>query len=110
MTFETTSSLSPGEVLAAARRYLAGGDGLPPAWLENESEGHLSFGTFRGNIAVAAFPDPSGEAPTRIRVTTLRDEGVVSRLMTYLGTLDAPAREGAGARRVAGARTDRDRA
>lgn len=117
MTFETTSTLSPADVLAAAKRFFTGADALHSAWLENETEDHLSFGTFRGNIAVAAFPDPSGEARTRIRVTTLREEEAVPRLVTYLRTLDSPGRRedgepvgGRGAGAGTAARTDRDRA
>lgn len=98
MTTETTTTLPPTEVLEAVREFFMGGDAYHEAWLERESESHLSFGTFRGNLAVAAFPDPAGEAPTRIRITTLREEGVVPRLLTYLQTLD---RDTSGAAAVA---------
>lgn len=100
MTTETTTTLPPADVLDAVRHFFMGGDAYHEAWLETESESHLSFGTFRGNLAVAAFPDPAGEAPTRVRITTLREEGVVPRLLTYLQTLD---REASGAVAVAAA-------
>lgn len=93
MTTEITTRVPPAEVLEAVKRFFGGRKPFHDAWLENESEGHLSFGTFRGNIAVAAFPDPEGEAPTRVRVSTLREEGAVPRLLTYLRTLDASGLE-----------------
>ncbi|MGH7540879.1 MAG: hypothetical protein ACRELC_07770 [Gemmatimonadota bacterium] len=94
MTAETTSTRSPAELLDAVRKFFIGGEAYHDAWLESESDTHLSFGTFRGNLAVAAFPDPEGAAPTRVRITTLREEGVVPRLLTYIQTLD---REASGA-------------
>lgn len=90
MTTETTTILSPTDVLQAVKRFFMGEDAYHSAWLERESETHLSFGTFRGNIAVAAFPDPEQDGRTRVRVSTLREEHAVPRLMTYLRTLDAP--------------------
>lgn len=93
MTTEITTRVPPAEVLEAVKRFFGGPEPFHDAWLENESEGHLSFGTFRGNIAVAAFPDPEGKAPTRVRVSTLREEGAVPRLLTYLRTLDASGLE-----------------
>lgn len=89
MTVETTSTLPPADVLAAAKRFFTGDEPFYSAWLESESDTHLSVGTFRGTIAVAAFPDPRGEAPTRVRVSTLREEGAVPRLVTYLASLDS---------------------
>lgn len=98
MTVEITSELSPAEVLEAAKSFFSGEEAYHSAWLETESESHLSFGTFRGNLAVAAFPDPEGEAPTRIRISTLREEGAVPRLVTYLGSLDRSRLQGTGPR------------
>lgn len=91
MTTETTTTLAPEEVLSAVRHFFMGPDSLHSAWLEAESDTHLSFATFRGNLAVAAFPDPRDEAPTRVRISTLREESAVGRLVTYLR-----ARETAG--------------
>lgn len=84
MTTETTSRMTPEEVLSAVRHFFMGPDSLHSAWLETESDTHVSFGTFRGNLAVAAFPDPREEAPTRVRISTLREESAVGRLVTYL--------------------------
>ncbi len=90
MTTEIRSSLSPREVLDAARRFFAGEDALGSAWLEGESESHVAFATFRGKLVVAAFPDPEEADGTRVRITTLREDGAMPRLVTYLRTLDAP--------------------
>jgi hypothetical protein len=86
MTTETTTTLAPEQVLRAVRNFFMGSDSVHSAWLETESETHISFGTFRGNLAIAAFPDPLDEAPTRVRISTLREEGMVGRLVTYLRT------------------------
>ncbi len=91
MTTETTTTLTPEEVLSEVRSFFMGAESLHAAWLETESDTHISFGTFRGNLAVAAFPDPLDEAPTRVRISTLREESAVGRLVTYLR-----AREAAG--------------
>ena len=80
--------MPPREVLEAVKRFLMDEGLFHPPWLESESDTHLTFGTFRGNLAVAAFPDPKGEAPTRVRITTLREEGIVPPLVTYLRTLE----------------------
>ncbi len=92
MTTEISSELSPEEVLEATREFFMGPEAVHSAWLEGESATHLSFGTFRGNLAVAAFPDPETGGATRVRITTLRDEGAVPRLVTHLRTLEAAAR------------------
>lgn len=96
MKIEITSELSPEEVLEAAKAFFLSAEAYHDAWLETESEGHLAFGTFRGNLAVAAFPDPTGEGHTRVRISTLREEGAVPRLATYLQTLE-PSRSAGGA-------------
>ncbi len=89
MTTEISSDLTPQEVLEATREFFMGPDAVHSAWLEGESAAHLSFGTFRGNLAVAAFPDPEAGGATRVRITTLRDEGAVPRLVTHLRILEA---------------------
>ncbi|MFQ5688724.1 MAG: hypothetical protein ACE5HQ_00445 [Gemmatimonadota bacterium] len=88
---ETTTTLSPTEVMAEVKRFFLGPGAFHSAWLEHEGESYLTFGTFRGNLAVGAFPDPEHEGRTRVRVSTLRDEGAVPRLLTYLRTLDLQA-------------------
>lgn len=86
MTSETTTELDPGDVLELAREFFMGRDPVREASLAQESESHLTFETFRSRIVVAAFPDPRGEAPTRVRVSTLREYDVASRFLTYVRT------------------------
>ena len=88
MTSETITSARPARVLDAARRFFTGTGRYADAWIEDESDTHVAFGTFRGSLAVAAFADPEDPERTRIRVTTLRDEGLVPRLLTYLEGLE----------------------
>lgn len=96
MTTEISCGLTREQVLEAARGFFMGEEAMHEAWLENESDTHLAFGTFRGNLAVAAFPDPEKAGATRVRITTLREEGAVPRLVTHLQTLEARAAAGAG--------------
>lgn len=88
MTIEMTSSLSPQDVLQATRDFFLGPHRMVNAWIESESESHLGFCTFRGNLSIGVARDPEDAAVTRVRVTTLRGEGMVPRLITYLGTLE----------------------
>jgi len=89
MTSETTTSARPARVLEAARRFFTGSDRFADAWIDNESDTHIAFATFRGNLAVAAFADPGDPGRTRVRVSTLREEGFVPPLLTYLESLEA---------------------
>lgn len=91
MTTEIVSALAPAEVLAAAREFFLGDGRMADAWVDTESDTHIAFCTFRGNLAVAAFPDPAGPDATRIRVTTLREEGIVPRLLSHLSLANAGA-------------------
>ena len=84
MTTETTLSITPGAALDAAREFFVGSSRMADAWIESESDSHLSFCTFRGNLSIGAVADPEAPGTTRVRVTTLRDEGLVPRLITYL--------------------------
>ena len=84
MTTEIASPLTPGDALAAVRTFFLGDDRIADAWIETESDSHITFCTFRGNLSVAAFPDSDAPGGTRIRVTTLREEGIVPRLLSYL--------------------------
>lgn len=96
MTLETTTEIAPEKVLAKAREFFTGDESVYSAWLENESDTHLTFGTFRSKIAVSAFPDPEGDAPTRVRVSTLRVDDSIGKFMTYIRTLSPEgAEEGA---------------
>ena len=82
MTNHTTVAASPAEALAAAREFFEAGAGTR-AWVEDESDTHISAATFRGNIAVAVRPGPDG-AGSAVRVTTLREEGIVPRLLAHM--------------------------
>lgn len=97
MTSETTTHLPPADVLDLAREFFTGRDAVRPASLSRESDSHLAFETFRSRIVVAAFRDPAGEAPTRVRVSTLREYDVVDRFLTYVRTVRA-GEAGAGER------------
>lgn len=91
MTTEIASPLSPSEVLASARTFFLGEFRMADGWIETESDAHITFCTFRGNLSVAAYRDAEAPDETRIRVTTLREEGIVPRLMAHLG-LEGAAR------------------
>ncbi len=84
MTNETTTTLPAAAVLSAAKRFFTGREAIQPAWIEAESETHVSFATFRSNVLVSAFPDPEWEGMTRVRASTLRDEAAVGKFLTYL--------------------------
>ena len=91
MTAETTTTLPVDEVLALAKRFFTSADAVHDAWLEMESDAHISFGTFRSNIVVAAAPDPQVEGVTRVRASTLREDEAVGSFLAYLNTFDASA-------------------
>ena len=84
MTTETTARIDPGAVLDAARDFFIGPERMADAWIESESDSHLSFCTFRGNLSIGAVAHPDGQGGSKVRITTLRDEGLVPRLVTYL--------------------------
>lgn len=86
MTSEATTELSPERVLELAREFFTGRDAVHQIAITEESDSHVAFATFRSRIVVAAFPDPEGEAPTRVRVSTLREYAVADRFVTYLRT------------------------
>lgn len=86
MTSEATTELSPDRVLEMARRFFTGPEAVQDASVSQESDRHVTFATFRSRIAVSAFPDPEGEAPTRVRVSTLREYAAADRFLTWLRT------------------------
>ena len=89
MTTQTTTSLAPDAVLSAARDFFIGPDRMADAWIESESESHIAFCTFRGNLSIAATVDPDTPGATLVRVSTLREEGLVPRLVTFIESRDA---------------------
>lgn len=95
MTHETTTTLAPSEVLRVAREFFTGRHPVCPASIEGESETHITFNTFRSRITVAAFPDPRGEGPTRVRASTLREDAVAARFLSAVRS--AEPRRTAGA-------------
>lgn len=84
MTSEATTELPPARALELARDFFTGSDAVHEASISEESDSHITFATFRSRIVVAAFPDPAGEATTRVRVSTLREYAVADRFLTYL--------------------------
>lgn len=86
MTSETTTPLSPPQVLDLAREFFAGPDAVHAASVSEESDSHIAFATFRSRLVVAAFPDPEGEAATRVRVSTLREYAAADRFLTFVRT------------------------
>jgi len=88
MTTEITLSIRPRDVLDAARGFFLAPDRMADAWIDSESDSHVSFCTFRGNLAVGATIDPEDPDRTRVRLTTLREEGLVPRLVTYLKSVE----------------------
>lgn len=87
MTLDTATTLTPAEALEQARRFFTGSGATIQASIEEESDTHITFNTFRSRIVVSAFPDPRDEAPTRVRVSTLREEGAVGKFVTHLRTV-----------------------
>lgn len=91
MTLETTTEIAPERILEEARDFFTGEGAVYSAWLEEESDSHLTLGTFRNKIAVSAFPDPEGEARTRVRVSTLRVDDAIGKFITFVRTLSPDA-------------------
>lgn len=88
MTHETTTSLTPAEVLERAKAFF--GERVPHVGAFPEKQGDR-FVTFRGQggeeLTVAAFPAERG---TRIRASTLFYDQVIGRFFSTL-----PPAEGA---------------
>lgn len=93
MTRDTATALSPAEALDEARRFFTGSDATVQASIEEESDRHLIFNTFRSRIVVSAFPDPRDEAPTRVRISTLREDAAAGKFLTHLRTMTSPRLE-----------------
>ena len=89
MTTQTTTSLAPDAVLAAARDFFIGPDRMADAWIESESDSHVALCTFRGNLTISATADDEAPGQTLVRVSTLREEGLVPRLMTFIERREA---------------------
>ncbi len=82
MTHETSTSLTPAEVLDRAKAFFAERDPARAAFVEHEGP---SFATFRGQggeeLTVAAF---ATEAGTRVRASTLLFDQAIGRFFSTL--------------------------
>jgi hypothetical protein len=85
MISETITALNPEAAIDQARRFFTGPDSPMPATVVEEGMDNLTVETFRSRVAVSAFPDPEG-AGTRVRVSTLRRNDAVGKLLTLLAT------------------------
>ncbi|MDT8435353.1 MAG: hypothetical protein RRA92_01235 [Gemmatimonadota bacterium] len=85
MISEIVSGLTPAQVVDEAKRFFTGEGSLHAASIVEESETSLTVSTFRSRIALAAFPDPEGNG-TRVRISTLRSNDAIGKLLTYLET------------------------
>jgi hypothetical protein len=85
MISETLTAMSPERTIAAARRFFTDSDATLPATIVDQGENHLTVATFRSRLAISAFPDPDGRG-TRVRVSTLRRNDAVGKLLTLLAT------------------------
>ncbi|MEN8143601.1 MAG: hypothetical protein ABFS14_01500 [Gemmatimonadota bacterium] len=85
MISEVTTKLEPAAVLDRARQFFLGAGSIHAASLSEESESHLTFTTFRDRLAIAAYPDPGGHG-TRVRVSTLRPNQAVGKLLAFVSS------------------------
>lgn len=80
--------MSPERTIDAARRFFTDSDAVHPATIVEEGDNHLTVATFRSRLAISAFPDPEGQG-TRVRVSTLRRNDAVGKLLTLLANGEA---------------------
>lgn len=85
MISETLTGMSPERTIELARRFFTDSGATLPATIVDEGKSHLTVATFRSRLAIAAFPDPDGRG-TRVRVSTLRRNDAVGKLLTLLAT------------------------
>lgn len=86
MTSETTTDLSPAEVLELARAFFTGPDAVCDLSISGSSETHVEFASFRSSVIVGAFPDPEEDGRTRVRASSLREYAAVDQFLTFLRT------------------------
>jgi len=83
MTYETTTSLPPAEVLRRAKEFFANRVPATGAFVERESASHVALrGQGGEEIVIAAAPAPGGSA---VRGSTLLFDQSVRR---FFSTLD----------------------
>ena len=85
MISETLTAMSPERTIDVAKRFFTDSGAILPATIVNEGENHLTVATFRSSLANSAWPDPDGRG-TRVRVSTLRRDDAVGKLLTLLAT------------------------
>lgn len=88
MISETLTAMSPERTIDEARRFFTDSGAALPATVVEEGSNHLTVSTFRSRLAISAFPDPDGRG-TRVRVSTLRRNDAVGKLLTLLATAEA---------------------
>jgi hypothetical protein len=85
MISETLTAMSPERTIEAAKRFFTDSGATLPATIVDQGDHHLTVATFRSRLAISAFPDPDGRG-TRVRVSTLRRNDAVGKLLTLLAT------------------------
>ena len=85
MVSETLTTMSPERTIDEAKRFFTDAGSMLPATIVNEGENHLTVATFRSRLSISAWPDPEGRG-TRVRVSTLRRNDAVGKLLTLLAT------------------------
>ena len=85
MISETLTAMSPERTIDEAKRFFTDSGAILPATIVDEGENHLTVATFRSRLAISAWPDPDGGG-TRVRVSTLRRNDAVGKLLTLLAT------------------------
>jgi hypothetical protein len=87
MTYETTTSLPPAEVLRRAKEFFANRVPATGAFVERESAGHVALrGQGGEEIVIAAAPAPGGSA---VRGSTMLFDQSVRRFFSTLGEAGA---------------------
>ncbi|MCC6318806.1 MAG: hypothetical protein IT361_14085 [Gemmatimonadaceae bacterium] len=85
---ETSTTLAPGEVLAAAREFFTRRNSLYAAFVEQASDRHLSLrGQGGEEIVIAAVQDG---AHTRVTGSTYMFDAQVSRFFSVLPVVATP--------------------
>ncbi len=90
MISETLTALPPERAIDTALDFFTASGAALPATVIESGERHLTVATFRSRLAITAYPDPEGEG-TRIRVSTLRNDDAVGKLLTLLAEADPGA-------------------
>ncbi len=90
MISETLTALDPHAAIEQAKRFFTDTNSPLPATVVEEGETSLTVETFRSTVAVSAFEDPDGRG-TRVRVSTLRRNDALGKLLTLLATGEAAA-------------------